>query len=197
MSGEKTAPGPTRVPGRRKLTADEEELWSTIARTIKPLRNSRKLKSVPAARHKTAAVPESHGARKKVATEPVAVPARPRAAQPPSPSLIARREKQQLARGRAAIDARIDLHGMTQAQAHGALLRFLHRAQASGAKFVLVITGKGAPGAPRGERGVLRQQVPMWLALPEFRAFVVGFDVAHVTHGGEGALYVRLKKPRG
>ena len=104
---------------------------------------------------------------------------------------------QQLARGRAAIDARIDLHGMTQAQAHGALRLFLHRAQTSGARFVLVITGKGAPNAPHGERGVLRQQVPLWLALPEFRACVLGFDVAHAGHGGEGALYVRLRKARG
>jgi len=106
------------------------------------------------------------------------------------------RDQQQLARGHTAIDARIDLHGMTQAQAHGALLRFLHAAQAKGAKFALVITGKGAPNAPRGARGVLRQQVPLWLALPEFRACVLGFDVAHVGHGGEGALYVRLRKAR-
>jgi len=110
---------------------------------------------------------------------------------------MARREKQELARGRAAIEARIDLHGMTQAQAHSALRRFLHRSQARGAKFVLVITGKGVPNAPHGERGVLRQQVPLWLALPEFRICVLGFDVAHVGHGGEGALYVRLRKARG
>ncbi|HWN52344.1 MAG TPA: Smr/MutS family protein [Xanthobacteraceae bacterium] len=107
-----------------------------------------------------------------------------------------RREKQQLARGRLAIEARIDLHGMTQAEAHGALRRFLHRSWASDAKFVLVITGKGAPNAPRGDRGILRQQVPLWLALPEFRRYVLGFDAAHTGHGGEGALYVRLRKAR-
>ena len=107
-----------------------------------------------------------------------------------------RREKQLLARGRVRIDARIDLHGMTQAEAHGTLRRFLLRSQANGARFVLVITGKGAPDAPRGERGVLRQQVPLWLALPEFRRHVLGFDVAHTGHGGEGALYVRLRRAR-
>jgi DNA-nicking Smr family endonuclease len=96
-----------------------------------------------------------------------------------------------------AIDERIDLHGMTQAQAHSALLRFLHRSQSHGAKFVLVITGKGAASAPRSERGVLRQQVPLWLALPEFRACVLGFDVAHAGHGGDGALYVRVRRTRG
>ena len=115
-------------------------------------------------------------------------------AKPPSPAnTLARRERQQLARGKAEIGGRIDLHGMTQAEAHDALLRFLRRAQAEGAKFVLVITGKGGPG---GDRGVLRRQVPLWLALPELRACVLGFDVAHVGHGGEGALYVRLRKGR-
>ena len=86
---------------------------------------------------------------------------------------------------------------MTQAQAHDALLHFLRRYQAEGAKFVLVITGKGSAGAvARGERGILRRQVPLWLALPEFRACVLGFDIAHLGHGGEGALYVRLRKMR-
>jgi DNA-nicking Smr family endonuclease len=109
---------------------------------------------------------------------------------------MARRERQDLARGRAAVDARIDLHGMTQAEAYGALLRFLHRAQASGAKFVLVITGKGAPPGTHEGRGILRRQVPLWLGLPEFRVCVLGFDVAAVGHGGDGALYVRLRKIR-
>ena len=92
---------------------------------------------------------------------------------------------------------------MTQMRAHGALLRFLRRAQSDGAKIVLVVTGKGSGGRSRSgeydedrERGVLRRQVPMWLALPEFRLLVVGFDDAHVGHGGEGALYVRLRRAR-
>jgi DNA-nicking Smr family endonuclease len=91
------------------------------------------------------------------------------------------------------------LHGMTQAQAHTALLRFLRRAHADGVRTVLVVTGKGLRSRDHSqdhERGVLRRQVPMWLALPEFRLLVVGFDAAHVGHGGEGALYVRLRRPR-
>ncbi|HLK82080.1 MAG TPA: Smr/MutS family protein [Xanthobacteraceae bacterium] len=107
-----------------------------------------------------------------------------------------RKEKQKLAKGRTSVDARIDLHGMTQAEAYGALRRLLHRSQANGAKFVLVITGKGLPNASRRERGVLRRHVPMWLALPEFRRYVLGFDVADAGHGGEGALYVRLRKAK-
>ena len=75
-------------------------------------------------------------------------------------------------------------------------VRFLRRAQSDGAKFVLVITGKGGrSGDP--DRGVLRRQVPLWLQLPELRDIVVGFEEAHVGHGGEGALYVRLRKARG
>ncbi|MGA7490539.1 MAG: Smr/MutS family protein, partial [Xanthobacteraceae bacterium] len=102
---------------------------------------------------------------------------------------------QRLARGSEAIDTRIDLHGKTQGQAHAALLRSLRRAQQEGARFVLVITGKGRTGDDASERGVLRRQVPQWLRLPEFRAYVVGFEAAHVGHGGEGALYVRIRRP--
>ena len=84
---------------------------------------------------------------------------------------------------------------MTQTRAHRALLGFLQRSHHEGFTFVLVITGKGKIGAET-ERGVLRRQVPQWLALPEFRALVVGFEEAHIGHGGEGALYVRVRRAR-
>ena len=84
---------------------------------------------------------------------------------------------------------------MTQARAHGALLGFLRAARGKGAKVVLVITGKGGADA-YGERGVLKRQVPMWLRLPEFRELVVGFEAAGVRHGGEGAMYVRVRRGR-
>ena len=64
-----------------------------------------------------------------------------------------------------------------------------------GLTFVLIITGKGKMGA-ESERGVLRRQVPQWLGLPEFRSLVVGFEEAHIGHGGEGALYVRVRRAR-
>src|SRR5262249_10289502 len=116
---------------------------------------------------------------------------------PPPLAVLARREKQQIARGRTVIDARIDLHGMTQGEAHMALVRFLRRQQAAGAKFVLVVTGKGSRAANvASERGVLRRQVPLWLQLPDLRDAVVGFEEAHVAHGGEGALYVRLRRAK-
>jgi DNA-nicking Smr family endonuclease len=93
------------------------------------------------------------------------------------------------------IDARVDLHGLTQAAAHQRLRHFLAEAHLTGVKMALVITGKGAPDADRlgEERGVLRRVVPAWLASGEFRAFVIGFEPAGRRHGGEGALYVRIR----
>lgn len=106
-----------------------------------------------------------------------------------------RRLKQRLARGIEPIHARLDLHGKTQVQAHRELLRFLRGAQSEGERFVLVITGKGSR-ADDSERGVLNRQVPLWLAQPELRAYVGTFEQAHARHGGDGALYVRLRRPR-
>jgi DNA-nicking Smr family endonuclease len=106
---------------------------------------------------------------------------------------VGRRLRQRIARGTHAIDGRLDLHGMTQSAAHDALQRFLRAAQARGGRIVLVITGKGS-GDPTGERGVLKRQVPLWLRLAEFRSLVVGFESAGIGHGGEGALYVSLRK---
>ena len=115
---------------------------------------------------------------------------------PPPLAPLGRRERSKLSRGRKDIDARLDLHGMTQTKAHRVLLNFLYHAQTDGMSVVLVITGKGRTVGPESERGVLRRQVPQWLGLPEFRSFVIGFDEAHIGHGGEGALYVRIRKSR-
>jgi DNA-nicking Smr family endonuclease len=111
---------------------------------------------------------------------------------------LERRYKQRLARGSEPIDRRIDLHGRTQSEAYSALLRCLQKAQADGAKTVLVITGKGARASDfASERGVLKRQVPLWLTQPEFRAYVLGVEEAHIAHGGTGALYVRVRRKRG
>ena len=123
----------------------------------------------------------------------IAAPSKP---SPPPLAPIGRRERSHLSRGRKEIDARLDLHGMTQTRAHRALFGFLQRAHHDGLTFVLVITGKGKIGA-ESERGVLRRQVPQWLGLPEFRSLVVGFEEAHIGHGGEGALYVRVRRCEG
>jgi DNA-nicking Smr family endonuclease len=197
-----TGAGEPSEPRRRRELSDEERaLWRGIARSVRPLRRHAR-REAEEAKH-AAAEPSAPTAPKtkaktKAHKDNALAPAPARVAKPPAPPPLAglvRREKQQLARGRAAIEARIDLHGMTQAQAHLALARFLRRAQADGAKFVLVITGKGARAGDAG-RGVLRRQVPLWLGLPDLRDAVVGFEEAHFAHGGEGALYVRLRRPR-
>jgi len=196
---------------RRQLTDEEHALWSGFTRSITPLRQSKsaakpkaKVGAKPSV--KPTAKPPTGSSDKKSANavEPPRSPrpsARDKPPAPTSPPLapLGRRLKQRVARGRDPIEARIDLHGLTQTQAHGALLHFLRRAQADGARIALVVTGKGSGDAQRdfaAERGVLRRQVPLWLALPEFRPFVVGFEPAHVGHGGQGALYVRLRRGR-
>ncbi|MFD6318328.1 Smr/MutS family protein [Methylorubrum thiocyanatum] len=113
---------------------------------------------------------------------------------------LERRERRGLERGTLSIDARIDLHGLYQAEAHAALVGFLLRARAAGHARVLVVTGKGGEsfgGQDRGgfaERGVLRRSVPHWLRGPELRGLVIGFEEAARHHGGAGALYVRLRR---
>ncbi|HEY4920337.1 MAG TPA: Smr/MutS family protein [Xanthobacteraceae bacterium] len=179
---------------RRELSEEEHELWRSIARSLKPLRKraAREKDEAKIAKPEPVASPRAaKPARSAKAVRPSPPPAK--SPGPPRLAPLARREKQKIVRGRAAIDARIDLHGMTQAQAHAALARFLRRAQHDGAKFALVVTGKGTRSAD-AERGVLRRQVPHWLHLPELRDIVLGFEEAHITHGGEGALYVRLRR---
>jgi DNA-nicking Smr family endonuclease len=178
---------------RRELSDEEHELWRGIARSVKPLRKRTARKAAEVA--PAVATPARAGKVAKVAKPAKAAPPLVKAPPPPRLAPLARREKQQIARGRVAIDKRIDLHGLTQAEAHAALGHFLRRAQHDGARFVLVITGKGGR-ASATERGVLRRQVPHWLGLPELRDIVLGFEEAHVAHGGEGALYVRLRKLR-
>jgi DNA-nicking Smr family endonuclease len=96
-----------------------------------------------------------------------------------------------ITRGRDAIAARIDLHGMTQDLARAALTAFFRRAVEEGWRAILVITGKGVGGD-----GVLRRRVPDWLAEPPLRDQIAGVSEAHRRHGGEGALYVALKRKR-
>jgi DNA-nicking Smr family endonuclease len=182
------------APPRRKRALSEEEraLWESVAKQVKPLRKHRAAKAqapLPQA--------ETHAVTKPI-VPPKPVPARVALApkSPPPLAPLGRRERSKLSRGRQEIDARRDLHGMTQTRAHRALHGFLQRAHSEGLTFVLVITGKGKVGGGEAERGVLRRQVPQWLSLPEFRSLVVGFEEAHIGHGGEGALYVRIRRAR-
>ena len=171
---------------RRSLSDDERVLWSTITRSIAPLKGRKRAEDAaeiaPAETRSTA----------RPAASPAATP--PRRTTPPPLAPIDRRTKQRLARGATEIGGRLDLHGLTQAEAHAALARFLHSAQARDVKVVLVITGKG--GSDGEGRGVLKRQVPLWLEGPELRSLVIGYDDAGIGHGGAGALYVRVRRGR-
>ncbi|MGY3236919.1 MULTISPECIES: Smr/MutS family protein [unclassified Bradyrhizobium] len=182
-----------RPPRRRVLTEEDRELWELVARQVKPLRKHRATKLHAAPRAEPS--PVSPAAKPALSPRLSAAPPALRPSKPAMPPLapLGKRERTKLSRGRSEIEARLDLHGMTQMRAHRALTGFLHRAHHDGLTFVLVITGKGRSG---GESGVLRRQVPEWLSLPEFRAFVVGFEEAAIGHGGEGALYVRIRRAR-
>jgi len=178
---------------RRGLSYEDRVLWTTVTKAIKPLRAKASVAPDEDADVAEIAAPKPPGKMPPKASKPSAVPKKMSSAPPPPPMApLGRRMKQRVARGKHAIDARLDLHGLTQNEAHGELLRFLRNANARDARLVLVITGKGRGGEP----GVLRRQVPQWLGLPEFRALVVGFEDAHVAHGGEGALYVRVRRAR-
>lgn len=208
---------PPHPPGgrRRHLSKEDEALWESTAGTLKPLRRgkprihhgppddadfgTRAADQVqprpPMAREVAAAVRES------TRTAPVA-PAIPAAKAPPL-SDFDRKAARRLRGGHIEIDARVDLHGLTQSAAHAALHRFLFSCHARGLRWVLVITGKGLPRRRNddadddswrgGERGVLKRNVPIWLAEPELRAIVVSYTTAAIPHGGEGALYVQLR----
>lgn len=178
---------------KRSLSEEERALWEGIASQTKPLRKKHR-----AAKSEAASPDASAGPAKPAVSPPSRAHANPpKAAKPLIPPLapLARRERLQLSRGRKEIEARLDLHGMTQARAHRALSDFLQRAHLDGLTFVLIITGKGIVGA-ESERGILRRQVPQWLSQPEFRKLVVGFEEAHIGHGGKGALYVRVRRSK-
>jgi DNA-nicking Smr family endonuclease len=180
----------------RRLSDDDEALWHSITRSIMPLKRRRVRRSEPESLRVAAKLPVKQQIRlAPKSSAPPRVPAAPASKAPPPLMPIDRRLKQRLARGQIEIDGRIDLHGRTLNEAHAALLRFLHRAQREGARTVLVITGKGGPDPERG-RGVLRRQVPLWLTLPDLRAYVLAVEEAHIAHGGAGALYVRLRRGR-
>jgi DNA-nicking Smr family endonuclease len=205
-------PESRRDKGLRKLQEEERALWSEITRSVRPLaRRSAVSPAGSGTKRQLLVAAAGSGASKPPASKPPASKvsaSKPSASKPSHKALLIpappprieglhRRQKQRLARGVEPIDARLDLHGRTLAQAHAALLRFLRGAQANGARLVLVITGKGA-GTERHpvERGILYRQVPLWLALPEFRGYVIGFEQAHARHGGVGALYIRLRRHR-
>lgn len=196
----------------RKLTAEERELWSRVAASTHALHHGKPI----------SAETETNPAE-SVASHP---PKKPRfevkdfrigQSTPdlawrhdlaPSiseslarqPVVMDRKTHREMNRGKLDPEAKIDLHGMTLAQAHPELIHFILSAQDRGCRLVLVITGKGKRGLDEGpipqRQGVLRHQVPHWLRLPPLGAVVMQVSEAHLKHGGSGAYYVYLRRTR-
>lgn len=182
---------------------DDEALWAAVSETIERLGGPRR---VP--RFTPPASADHDAARQRDRPEPRAVADRPgsppparrgKSAPAPSPAAFEERRARRIASGRIAIDARLDLHGLYQREARARLRAFVLDCYRRGCRHLLVVTGKGVPrregrgGDDAPDRGVLRRNVPLWLAEPELAAVVVSFTAAHARHGGEGALYVRLR----
>lgn len=195
----------------RALSEGERELWRQVTRGARPFERGRSDSAF------TQALREEIGSRESAGTEPAGSrtekPAHPAqggpaqtrgatTAPPPRPPVplapgrfadLDKRTAERLRRGKLPIEAALDLHGMTQERAHAALDSFVARAFDAGLRCIVVVTGKGAR-SPEG--GVLKQRVPMWLNQPGNREKLLAISHAQPHHGGEGALYVLLKRRR-
>ncbi len=186
----------SKSPSSGSLAPEDAELWDQVAETAEPWSKGKNrvvdlpepvAEPSPEVRHQNKHPPLENEIKKVERPEPQ---------DPPPVAQFERKEARRLGTGRTSVDARIDLHGMRQREAHGSLMAFLANAQSREHKHVLVITGKGGNRDQDGsyERGVLNREVPRWLSEPEFRQWVVSFAFANKRHGGEGALYVRLRR---
>jgi DNA-nicking Smr family endonuclease len=187
-----------RRPPKAKLAdgADDIELWRRVARDVAPLpgRSPHPDRRPATDRRHLAGTPGNAGGTPAVPAKPAATPAKPPQSPPPAAPLdqfagIDRATAERLKRGRRVIEARLDLHGMTQAEAHRALAGFVAGSRTAGRRCVLVITGHG-----RSSGGILKGAVPRWLNEPELRRHVLAIAPARPQHGGHGALYVLLRR---
>jgi DNA-nicking Smr family endonuclease len=193
----------------RPITTEEASLWEHATRTLvrvkaKP-RVAAGLSPQDAKQSSVGTSPDKPKARHQQ-TQPARIGAQREMARTVlrgAPAILDRRQVRRIAAGKTDIDGRIDLHGLRQNEAHARLRSFLESAYAAGLKTVLVITGKGADadrraalGGALGEhqRGVLRRNVPLWLAQGELSHIVLSYGAAGTRHGGGGAFYVRLRK---
>jgi DNA-nicking Smr family endonuclease len=192
--------------GRRAVTPDEAALWDHATRTLSPVKAKARVTEAAPIDSSEPSPPQPPAKKKNPPASAARPPVPPTPRPAPAPPLadFDRRQARRIATGKLEIEARIDLHGLRQSDAAARLRGFLFDAHARGLKTVLVITGKGGE-APRGDymaeafgekvRGVLRRSVPGWLDGPELRTVVLGYTTAGVRHGGEGALYVQLRRP--
>jgi DNA-nicking Smr family endonuclease len=204
--------------GRKEPASAEDDdigVWRQTAATIEPLQrgkprihpaaeraNTGVSKTAAAAISKTppaAASDVERGATRETAKANAATSSS-RAA-PPDLAAFDRNSARKIRIGRIEIEARVDLHGLRQSEAHAELRAFLFRSHSRGLRYVLVITGKGnvtsrsdfESGDYDKVRGIIKRNVPRWLEEPDIRSIVVSYATASVQHGGEGAIYVHLR----
>lgn len=184
----------------RTLDPAEQDLWQRVARTANPLHAFQQSLAAPPVPEVAKPIVPPASARLapfqiggKSATAPAVV------AGVPAPVQMDRKAFDRLRCGKLTPDARIDLHGMTLSQAHPALIGFVMQSHARGDRLVLVITGKGRTAPNDGpiprRQGALKQDVPLWLRSMPLAPLVLELREAHRRHGGEGALYVYLRRP--
>lgn len=194
------------------LTEADRELWQRLAHSVEPLRRVKGrvlenelsgmdqiLREPPALAGYRASEPH----HRPLPIPPVSQPAGQLAKEPPPLAPFDRKRSRRIASGRIEIEARLDLHGARQLEAHGRFHAFIMACAARGLSTVLVVTGKGHPsdkdepqpfGTDAPQRGVLRRSVPMWLESSELRALVASYTTADIRHGGAGALYIHLRR---
>ncbi|MBB4104093.1 Smr/MutS family protein [Allorhizobium borbori] len=185
--------------GKRDLDTDERVLWGKIARTVRPLagRMEDLLKFEESYLEPAPVEPEPPTIKKVGQGSAESLVNPDKDGKNPAKHChypLEKPVKRKLSRGALALEARIDLHGMFQSEAHTVLLDFIIRAHERGLRHVLVITGKGSS---MGSEGALKRAVPLWFSKPEFRFFISSYEPAARNHGGEGAFYVRLSRQRG
>ncbi len=201
------------------LTAEDRDLWQKLAESVEPLnemkprvRDGDRSGLDLAVSRTEPGTPERHSqyapSRTTSGPEPFRAPLPPQKAPPPL-APFDRKRSRRIASGRIEIEARLDLHGARQAEAYGRFRAFILDSVARGMSTVLVVTGKGNSrprnntgldwedyGSSGTERGVLRRSVPLWLEEPELRLLVASYTAADIKHGGDGALYIHLRRRR-
>lgn len=196
---------------RRKLRPEEEDLWQAVAKTLRPMHPPTRK---PAAAEDDAKTNPFHPKEPELSYRPAAFRLGEKGRKTPghdlaptlaealtaAPLQMDAKAYGRMTRGKLVPEARLDLHGMTLAEAHPELIGFILNAQSAGLRLVLVITGKGklkADTGPIPQRiGALRHQVPQWLRLPPVGQAVLQISEAHLKHGGAGAYYVYLRRMR-
>lgn len=184
---------------KRRLSETERKLWEHVTADVKPRRRAAPKPDAETVAPASAPGPAPRAEsvrRRRVTVKPAPAAPEPKAAFTPAadPFAAPRLDGKRAARflkGEIAIEGRIDLHGLTLDLAHKALAGFLMQARGRGHRMVLVITGKGV-----GKGGALKRLVPLWLSAPPFAGMIAGLSAAQARHGGEGALYLYLRRKR-